>query len=65
MTQLQLTRQRIDGIEDMRRVLGAPQINCVPLGAGTPKGAITQASLGDVQFRTGELSALVRTRSSV
>ena len=65
MSQLELTRQRIDGIEDMRRVLGAPQINCVPLGSDTPAGTIIQASLGDILFRTGELSADIRTRSSV
>ena len=65
MSQLQLTEQQIDGIEDMRRVLGAPHINCVPLGAGTPKGAIFQASIGEVRLRTGELSADIRTRSSV
>jgi AraC-like DNA-binding protein len=65
MSQLQVTRQRIDGIEDMRRVLGAPHINCVPLGAGTPRGAIFQASIGDIFLRAGELSADIRTRSSV
>jgi AraC-like DNA-binding protein len=65
MTQLQVTGQRIDGIDDMRRLLGAPHINCVPLGAGTPNGAIFQASIGDIFLRAGELSADIRTRSSV
>jgi AraC-like DNA-binding protein len=65
MTQLQVQRQRIDGIEDMRRILGAPNINCVPLGASTPTGAIFQAAIGDIVLRGGELSADVRTRSSV
>lgn len=65
MAQLEVTRQRIDGIEDMRRILGAPNIHCVPLGAGTPKGAIFQASIGDILLRTGQLSADIRTRSSV
>jgi AraC-like DNA-binding protein len=65
MTQLQVGRLRIDGIEDMRRVLGAPHIDCVPLGAGTPQGAIFQAAIGDILLRTGELVADVRARSSV
>lgn len=65
MAQLQVIRQRIDGIEDMRRVLGAPHIDCVPLGADTPSGAIFHASIGDIVLRAGELSADIRTRSSV
>jgi AraC-like DNA-binding protein len=65
MTQLQVTQQRIDGIEDMRRILGARHFSCVPLGGSTPNGAIFQASIGDISLRTGELSADVRTRSSV
>jgi len=65
MAQLQVLRQRIDGIEDMRRVLGEPHINCVPLGADTPTGAIFRASIGDIFLRAGELSADIRTRSSI
>jgi AraC-like DNA-binding protein len=65
MPQLQVDRQRIDGIEDMRRLLGAPHINCVPLGAGTPNGAVFQAAIGDILLRSGELVADVRTRASV
>jgi AraC family ethanolamine operon transcriptional activator len=65
MAQLQVMRQRIDGIEDMRRVLGEPHVNCVPLGIDTPTGAIFRASIGDVFLRAGELSADIRTRSSV
>jgi AraC-like DNA-binding protein len=65
MPQLQVTQQRIDGVDDMRRILGAPHVDCVPLGAATPRGVIFQVSIGDILLRAGKLSADIRTRSSV
>jgi AraC-like DNA-binding protein len=65
MTQFEVSRQRIEGIDDMRRVLGGPNMSCVPLGSGVPKGRVLQATVGDVRLRAGELTADIRGRGDV
>jgi AraC family ethanolamine operon transcriptional activator len=65
MSQLQLARQRVDGVEDVRRVLDGPDINCVPLGSRVPQGLVLHAAAGGVSLRAGYLDADIRTRVSV
>jgi AraC family ethanolamine operon transcriptional activator len=62
---LHVEQRRIDGIEDVRRILEAPQTSCVPLGSGVPKGTIFRVAVGEVLLRAGEISADIRTRTSI
>jgi AraC-like DNA-binding protein len=64
MSALELTKVRIDGIEDMRRVLDGPNVSCVPLGSGVPHGTLLHASLGEVFLSAGEVWLDVRTRAA-
>jgi AraC family ethanolamine operon transcriptional activator len=64
MTQLHVDRLRVDGIEDIRRILDGPSTSCVPLGSGAPHGTLLHASLGDVCLRSGDLSLDVRTKAA-
>lgn len=65
MSELQVTRLRIDSLEDVRRVLDAKATTCVPLGSSAPKGILLLASIGDVLLRAGELAADIRARSGI
>jgi AraC-like DNA-binding protein len=65
MSQLQLARQRVDGVEDVRCLLDGPDILCVPLGSRVPRGMVMRASAGEVSLRAGYLDANIRTRVSV
>lgn len=60
MNDLQLHKVRVEGIEDMRRLLDGPRSTCVPLGCGVPRGTLLHAALGDITLRGGELSMDVR-----
>lgn len=64
MSGLQLNKVRVEGIDDIRRVLDGPSTNCVPLGSGVPRGWLLHAPLGDVFLRAGELSLDIRTRAA-
>jgi len=55
----------IDGVEDLRHILGGRHVNCVPLGCGVPRGTILHASIGEVALRAGQLSADVRFQAGV
>lgn len=65
MSELQLARQRVDGVEDVRCLLDGPDINCVPLGSRVPRGLVMHAAAGGVSLRAGYLDADIRTRVSV
>jgi AraC family ethanolamine operon transcriptional activator len=65
MPQLQLARQRVDGVEDVRCLLDGPDIICVPLGSRVPRGMVMCAAAGGVLLRAGYLDATIRTRVSV
>lgn len=65
MSQLQLARQRVDGVEDVRRLLDGPDITCIPLGSSVPRGVVMCAGAGGVSLRAGYLNASIRTRVSV
>jgi AraC family ethanolamine operon transcriptional activator len=64
MTQLHVDKLRVDGIEDIRRILDGPSTSCVPLGSGVPHGTLLHASLGDLVLRAGDLSLDVRTKAA-
>jgi AraC-like DNA-binding protein len=64
MTQLQIAKVTVDGIEDIRRILDGPSTKCVPLGSGVPHGTLLHASLGDIFLRAGELSLDIRTKAA-
>jgi len=51
---------RIDGVEDVHRLLDGASSTCVPLGSGVPHGTLLLGSLGDIFLRAGELSMDVR-----
>jgi len=65
MTRLYVEKLRIEGIEDVRRILEGPHTSCVPLGSGVPKGSIFRATVGNVVLRAGELAADIRTRTGI
>ncbi|HKD52679.1 MAG TPA: helix-turn-helix domain-containing protein [Steroidobacteraceae bacterium] len=65
MSQLQLAQQRVDGVEEVRRLLDGPDIICVPLGSSVPRGMVMRAAAGEVSLRAGYLDANIRTRVSV
>jgi AraC family ethanolamine operon transcriptional activator len=56
MSGLLLEKVRIDGVEDVHRLLDGPSSTCVPLGPSVPHGALLLAPLGDIFLRAGELS---------
>jgi AraC-like DNA-binding protein len=64
MTQLHVDKLRVDGIEDIRRILDGPNTSCVPLGSGIPHGTLLHACVGDIVLRAGELSMDVRTKAA-
>jgi len=65
VSQLQVRQVRIDGIEDMRRVLDGPYTSCVAMGSIAPRGSVLHASIGKVDLRAGQLSADVRIRADI
>ena len=65
MSELQVTRLRIDSFEDVRRVLDEKVTTCVPLGSAAPRGILLLASIGEVLLRAGELAADIRARSGI
>jgi AraC family ethanolamine operon transcriptional activator len=62
---LRVSTLRVDGIEDLTRVLDGADSRTVPLGSGAAKGTILHASAGDVLVSAGQWSADIRTRGSV
>ena len=66
MTELQLTRIRIDGIEDVQRLCeGQPDTTCVPLGSIVPRGSILRAAIGELVLTASQLYADVRYRACI
>jgi len=65
VSQLDVTTVRIDGFEDIRRVLDETATTCVPLSSAAPKGILLRASIGEVVLRAGELAADIRTRTGI
>ena len=65
MTELQVTKQRVQRIDDLRHVLYGANSLSVPLGSGAPKGTILLASIGDILLGTGKWDANVRFRGGV
>src|SRR3974390_3487846 len=64
MSGLLLEKVRIDGVEDVHRLLDGPTSTCGPLGPSLPPGTLLLASLGDIFLRTGELSMDARGRAA-
>ena len=65
MSQLRVKRLRIDGIEDVQRVLDGRYTSAVEMGSTAPRGSIVAASIGEVDLRAGELSADIRVRAGI
>ena len=65
MTELQVTKQRVQRIDDLGHVLYGANSLTVPLGSGAPKGTILLASIGDILLGTGKWDANVRFRGGV
>jgi AraC family ethanolamine operon transcriptional activator len=60
MTELQVAKLRIEGVEEVRRLLDAGRGSCIPLRSGIAEGTLFHASVGDVFLSTGYLSADIR-----
>ena len=65
MSHLQVKRLRIDGIEDVQRVLDGRYTSSVVMGSTAPRGSIVSASIGEVVLRAGQLSADIRARAGI
>jgi AraC family ethanolamine operon transcriptional activator len=59
-----LEKVRIDGVEEVHRLLDGPSSTCVPLGPNVPRGRLLLGSLGEVFLRAGELSMDARGRAA-
>ena len=66
MSQLQVKRLRIDGIEDVQRLCeGQPDTTCVPLASIVPRGSVVRAEIGEVVLTASRLHADVRYRACI
>jgi AraC family ethanolamine operon transcriptional activator len=65
MTQLQVTKLRVQTIDDLRCVLDAADSLSVPLSSSAPKGTILHASIGDILLSVGKWDADIRTRGGI
>lgn len=62
MTKLQVSRFRVEAVEDMSGMLADADTTRVPLTRHVPKGALMRASSGDVLISSGHVCADVRAR---
>ena len=65
MSELQFTKLRVEGLEDLRRVLDGADTASIPLSAQVPRGTLFRASTGEVSLSVGDWSADIRTRGCV
>jgi AraC family ethanolamine operon transcriptional activator len=65
MNELQVTKLRVEGIEDLRRVLDGADTASIPLSSRVPRGCLFRASTGDVSLSVGQWSADIRTRGCI
>jgi AraC family ethanolamine operon transcriptional activator len=60
-----VAKVRVEGIEDLRRVLDDTDTVSVPLGSVVPHGTILHVSAGDLVLSAGQWSADIRTRGII
>ena len=65
MNELQVTKLRVEGIEDLRRILDGADTASIPLSSRVPRGCLFRASTGDVTLSVGQWSADIRTRGCI
>ena len=65
MSPLHVAKVRVEGIEDLRRVLDDTNTVSVPLGSVVPHGTILHATAGNLVLSAGQWSADIRTRGSI
>jgi AraC family ethanolamine operon transcriptional activator len=65
MSELQVTKLRVEGFEDLRRVLDGADTVSVPLSRRVPSGTLFRASTGAVSLSVGQWCADVRTRGCI
>ena len=65
MHELQVTKLRVEGLDDLRRVLDGADTASVPLSLRAPRGRVVRVSTGDVSLSVGDWSADIRTRGSI
>jgi AraC family ethanolamine operon transcriptional activator len=65
MNELQVTKLRVEGIEDLRRALDGADTASVPLSSRVPRGTLFRASAGAVSLSVGQWCADIRTRGCI
>ena len=65
MHELQVTKLRVAGFDDLRRVLDGADTASVPLSTRAPRGTLVRVSAGDVSLSVGDWSADIRTRGCI
>src|SRR5215472_16980775 len=65
MTELQVTKLRVQTIDDLRCILDGTDSLSVPLSSSAPTGTILHASIGDILLSVGKWNADIRTRGGI